>query len=85
MNKPSAHNRQDERQTSLPLRADPSNAALVGTVVVFTLLMLPGSLIVLFLALFVIYIVRAWHSRRESKVDPELAGRFRDLENSILD
>ncbi len=57
----------------------------MGTVVLFTLLMLPGSLIVLLPALFVIYIFRAWRSRRESKVDPELAGRFRDLENSILD
>jgi hypothetical protein len=52
--------------------------------VFFAFLMLPGSLILLLVALLVISTVSGWRSR-ESKVDPAFAGRFRDLENSILD
>jgi hypothetical protein len=49
---------------SLPPMADPASSALVGTVVLFTLLMLSASLLVMFVALFVIAIFR--RSRSES-------------------
>ncbi len=84
VNAASAHKQHEQSQTSLPLRADPATGALVGTVVLITLLM-PSSLIFLLMALFVITIVRGWRSRREPKVDREFAARFRELESSILD
>jgi hypothetical protein len=55
------------------------------TVMLFALLMLPGSLILLLLGLFVISIARKWRSRREPDVDNEFVARFQELENSILD
>ena len=47
----------EQDQAPLPLRADPTRAALVGTVVLFALLTLPASLI-LVAAVFVLSIAR---------------------------
>jgi hypothetical protein len=52
-------------QASLPLRANPAKGALVGTVVLFALLALPGSVILL-VAAFVISVVRDRVARRRS-------------------
>ena len=52
MDTASTKEHEEQSQASLPLTAHPATAALVGTGVVITLLMLPGSLILLLVALF---------------------------------
>jgi len=65
-------------QASLPLRADPAKAALVGTVVLFALLALPGSVILL-AAAFVISVARDRVARLRSgrPVGPATSPRSR--------
>jgi hypothetical protein len=75
----------EPNQASFPLRADPAAVALIGTVVLFGLLALPGSLILVLIVGLVIGIARSLRSRRNPKVDRGFAARFRALENSILD
>jgi len=75
----------EPNRASLPLRADPAAGALIGTVVLFGLLALPGSLILVLIVGVVIGIARSLRTRRKPKVDKEFAARFRELENSILD
>ena len=74
----------EQNQASLPLSADPAAVALIGTVVLFGLLMLPGSLILVLIVGHMIGIARSMRSRRKPKVDREFAARFQELENSIL-
>ena len=57
----------------LPLRADPAAGALIGTVLVFGLLMLPGSLVVLLIGAFVIAIARSLRSHRKPKANIAVA------------
>ncbi len=75
----------EPNRASLPLRADPAAGALIGTVVLFGLLALPGSLILVLIVGVVIGIARSLRTRRKPKVDKEFAARFRELENCILD
>ncbi len=72
-------------QMSLPLRSDPASGAIVGTIVLFTVLMLPSSLLLLLVALFVISIARSFRAHPRPTEDKEFAARFRQLEQSILD
>jgi len=74
-----------QNQAPLSLSADPAAVALIGTVVLFGLLMLPGSLILVLMVGLAIGIARSLRSRRKPKVDKEFGARFRKLENSILD
>ena len=74
-----------QNQAWLPLNADPAAVALIGTVVLFGLLMLPGSLILVLIVGLAIGIARSLRWRRKPKVDKQFAARFRELENSILD
>ncbi len=72
-----------QNQASLPLNTDPAAVALIGTVVLFGLLMLPGSLILVLIVGLAIGIARSLRWRRKPKVDKQFAARFRELENSI--
>ena len=74
-----------QNQASVPINADPAAVAIIGTVVLFGLLMLPGSLILVLPVGLAIGIARSLRSRRKPKVDKEFAARFRELENCILD
>lgn len=72
-----------EGDASLPLIADPSTAALMGTAVVFVLLMPPTAIVVL-VAIFLHWLARSRRRNRSSDVDPDFALRFHRLEDNIL-
>ncbi len=66
------------------MRADPAAGALIGIVLVFGLLMLPGSLILALIVLMAIGIAKSSKSRSKPKVDRKFAARFQELESDIL-
>lgn len=80
----SAEDRGDlDKDAGLPLIADPSTAALLGTVAVLALLM-PPVLIVVLIAIFLRWLARRRCQDLSSDVDREYERRFQSLEDSIL-
>lgn len=85
MGAPSRSDRENQRgDASVPPMADPTTIPLIGLVLLFAIIGLPGSVVVLAIVALVISIARG-SRRRHNDVDPEFSARFRDLENSIID
>jgi hypothetical protein len=71
------------QQVHLPLYADPVQAEIVGTGLLYGFLSLPLSLILGAVGL-VLELAQASQRQGQTEAEKEFSARFRDLENGIL-